>query len=303
MKIVIPGGAGFVGRNLVRILSTANYTMDDVVVIDSSLKNSSYVKKYGVRIVNADLAEPGDWVQEFENADFVINLAAQLSSPEAEPFYLNNVQATKNILDAMKKMHVRRIIHFSSAAVISLWKDDYARTKEGGEKLVRESGLDYCILQPSIMYGPTDETNIGFLINFARKIPVFPIPGHGNWPRQPLYIDDICHLIVKLIEDFPHNKVISVNGKEIIYYKDMVRVVLQELGGLKFRVFLPIPLFIFLMMAYQKMKGVVEFTPDQVRALTTVETFPEYPWWETYHIPATTFQEGVRLMLTFREPV
>ena len=303
MKIVIPGGAGFVGRNLVRILSCANYKMDDVVIIDSNLKNSAYVKKYGVRLALADLAVTGDWVQEFENADIVINLAAQLSSPDAEPFYRNNVEATKNILDAMKKMRVPRIIHFSSAAVLSLWKDDYARTKEEGERLVRESNLDYCVLQPSIMYGPTDETNIGYLINFARKIPVFPIPGHGNWPRQPLYIDDICHLVVKLIEDFPNNKVISVNGKEIIYYKDMVWTVLKELGGFKFRVFLPIPLFIVLMMAYQKMKGVVEFTPDQVRALTTVETFPEYPWWDTYHIPATTFQQGVRAMLAFREPV
>ena len=153
------------------------------------------------------------------------------------------------------------------------------------------------------MYGPTDETNIGYLIKFAKKIPVFPIPGQGKWPRQPLYIDDICYMMLKFIGDFPHNKIISVNGKETIYYKDMVRTVLQEIGGFKFRVFLPIPLFIFLMNVYQRMNGVIEFTPDQVRALTTVETFPEYPWWDVYHIPATSFRQGVRAMLTFREPV
>ena len=302
MKIIIPGGAGFVGRNLVRLLYTADYPMDDVIVIDSSPNNLAYVKKYGVRNVNADLSVPGDWDHEFENADIVINLAAQLSSPNYEVFHENNVLTTKNIINAMKNANVQRIIHFSSAAVISLWQDDYARTKAEGEKLVRESGLDYCILQPSIMYGPTDETNIGFLIKFAKKIPIFPIPGHGKWPRQPLYIDDVCHLVIQLISNFPHNEVISLNGKETIYYKDMVRTVLKELGGFKFRVFLPIPLFIFLMNWYQRMKGVVEFTPDQVRALTTVETFPEYPWWDTYNIPATSFQQGVKTMLTFREP-
>ena len=303
MKIVIPGGAGFVGRNLVRVLYTANYPMDEVVVIDFSPENVAYVKKYGVRTVVADLSVSGDWTHDFENADIVINLAAQLSSPDAEPFHRNNVLTTKNIIEAMHIANVQQIIHFSSAAVISLWQDDYARTKAEGEHLIKSSGLDYCILQPSIMYGPTDETNIGFLIKFAKKVPVFPIPGHGKWPRQPLYIDDVCHLILKLIENFPHNEIISVNGKEIIYYKDMVRTVLTELGGFKFRVFLPIPLFIFLMNTYQKIKGVTEFTPDQVRALTTVETFPEYPWWATYHIPATSFQQGVRTMLTFREPV
>ncbi len=277
MKIIIPGGAGFVGRNLVRILLTADYPMENVVVIDSNPENLAYVKKYGVRTVNADLSVSGDWDHEFENADIVINLAAQLSSPGHEPFYRNNVLATKNIIDAMKKTHIQRIIHFSSAAVISLWQDDYARTKAEGERLVRESGLDYCILQPSIMYGPTDETNIGFLIKFAKKVPVFPIPGHGKWPRQPHSIDDVCLLVLKFIEDFPHNEVISVNGKETIYYKDMVRTVLSELGGFKFRVFLPIPLFILLMNWYQKMKGVVELPTTGEAGHWSPET--EYNGW------------------------
>ena len=277
MKIIIPGGAGFVGRNLVRVLHMADYPMENVVVIDSSPENLAYVKKYGVRTVNADLSEPGEWTHKFEHADIVINLAAQLSSPNHEPFYRNNVLATNNIIDAMKKAQVQRIIHFSSAAVISLWQDDYARTKAEGEKLVRESGLDYCILQPSIMYGPTDETNIGFLIKFAKKVPVFPIPGHGKWPRQPLSIDDVCHLVLKLITNFPHNDIISLNGKETIYYKDMVRTVLSELGGFKFRVFLPIPLFILLMNWYQKMKGVVKLPTTGEAGHWSPET--EYNGW------------------------
>jgi len=303
MKIIVPGGAGFVGRNLVRMLYSTNQTMSDVIVLDISQSNLEYVKKYGVRAVNADLSKQGDWNHEFENADIVINLAAQLSSPNHEPFHRNNVVVTKNIIEAMKKANVQRIVHFSSAAVLSLWQDDYARTKAEGENLVKASGLDYCILQPSIMYGPTDETNIGYLINFAQKIPIFPIPGHGKWPRQPLYIDDVCRLILRIIEDFPHNETLSINGQEVIYFKDMVKIVLKELGGYKFRVFLPIRLFSTLMMIYQKVKGVNEFTPDQVRALTTVETFPEYPWWDTFDIPVTSFQHGVRTMLTYKEMV
>ena len=303
MKIIVPGGAGFVGRNLVRMFYSTSQTMSEVIVLDFNQSNLEYVKKYGVCTVNADLSKPGDWNHEFENADIVINLAAQLSSPNHEPFHRNNVLATKNIIEAMRKADVQRIVHFSSAAVLSLWQDDYARTKAEGENLVKASGLDYCILQPSIMYGPTDETNIGYLINFAQKIPVFPIPGHGKWPRQPLYIDDVCRLILRIIEDFPHNETLSINGQEVIYFKDMVKIVLKELGGFKFRVFLPIRFFTALMMIYQKVKGFTEFTPDQVRALTTVETFPEYQWWDTFDIPVTSFHQGVRTMLTYKEMV
>jgi nucleoside-diphosphate-sugar epimerase len=303
MKIIIPGGAGFVGRNLVRMLHSTNQNMFDVIVLDINQNNLDYVKKYGVCTVHADLSKQGNWDHEFENAGIVINLAAQLSSPEYEPFYRNNVLTIKNIIEAMKKAGVQKIIHFSSAAVISIWQDDYARTKAEGEKLVKESDLDYCILQPSIMYGPTDETNIGYLINFAQKIPIFPIPGHGKWPRQPLYIDDVSRLILRIIENFPYNETLSINGREVIYFKDMVNIVLKELGGFKFRIFLPIDLFTVLMMFYQRVKGVKEFTPDQVRALTTIETFPEYPWWDKFDTPVTSFQHGVKAMLTHTETV
>ena len=180
MNIIIPGGAGFVGRNLVRVLASENYNMEKITVLDKNEKNLDYVKKYGVKALHADLAEKQDWYDEFNGKEVVINLAAQISSPNPELFYRNNVLATRNVLEAAKNAGVKRIIHFSSAAVLSVRKDYYAQTKFEGEELVKRSGLEYCILRPSIIYGPTDDKNIGFLIDFAKKIPFFPIPGHGN---------------------------------------------------------------------------------------------------------------------------
>ncbi|MCG7848635.1 MAG: NAD-dependent epimerase/dehydratase family protein [ANME-2 cluster archaeon] len=294
MNIIITGGAGFVGRNLVRILTLNNY---DITVLDKSVKNLGCLTQYNIKTLCEDLADKGDWSREFEGKDVVINLEAQISSPEYDPFYRNNIIATKNVIEAARKAGVNKFIHFSSAAVLSIRKDDYAKTKSEGEELVKNSGMEYCILQPSIMYGPTDDKNIGFLINFAKKIPMFPIPGHGKWPRQPIYIDDMCYLIVSIMNNFPHNKVYSINGKDIIYYKDMIKIVLKEIGGFKFRLFLPISLFKFLMMSYQKLTGNVQFTPDQVDSLTSEEIFPNYPWWDEFNIKITSFEEGVRRMM------
>jgi nucleoside-diphosphate-sugar epimerase len=52
--------------------------------------------------------------------------------------------------------------------------DDYAKTNVEGEELVKDSSIEYCILMPSLMYGPTDDKNIDYLINFARKFPFLP---------------------------------------------------------------------------------------------------------------------------------
>jgi nucleoside-diphosphate-sugar epimerase len=299
MTVVLPGGAGFVGRNLIRVMIDEGFKPEDITVIDKNQRNLEFLGKYQVKKILADLAEKGDWYDEFNGKELVINLAAQISSPSYEPFYRNTVLTTKNVLEAAKNAGLKRIIHFGSAAIYSVRKDAYAQTKLEGEEMVKNSGLEYCILHPSLMYGPTDDKNIGFLIEFAKKLPCFPIPGHGKWPRQPIYIDDVCHLVISMMQSFPENKVYSINGKDVIYFKDMIKIVLKQLDGFKFRVFLPVSLFKLLMMTYQKLSGEIQFTPDQVDSLTAKEVFPNYPWWDEFGIKITSFDEGVKRMLDY----
>lgn len=141
MKIVIPGGAGFVGRNVVRVLANEGYNMKDVTVLDKDEKNLDYGEKYGAKTLLVDLSEKGDWYGEFNGKEIVVNLVAQISSPDYEPFYKNNVLTTENILEAAKMADIERIIHFGSAAVLSIRKDYYTQTKLEAEELVRKSGL------------------------------------------------------------------------------------------------------------------------------------------------------------------
>ena len=297
MKILMAGGAGFVGRNLIRVLHNNKFSMKDITIIDKDEKNIEYIKPFGVKTVSADLSEAGEWYREFNGNEIIINLAAQISAPEYEPFHKNNVLSVNNVIEAAKTAGIDRIIHFSSAATLSIRKDFYAETKLEGEEIIKKSGLQYCIIRPSIMYGPTDNKNIGYLINFAKKIPFFPIPGHGKWPRQPIYIDDMCLLIMGMMKNFPENKIYSINGKDSIYFRDMIKIVLNQLGGFKFRLFIPVSVFKFLMLSYQRLTGTNQFTSDQVESLTSGEVFPDYPWWEEFNIEITPFKEGVRKMI------
>ena len=107
----------------------------------------------------------------------------------------------------------------------------------------------------------------------------------------------MCYFVISFLKIFPENQIYNINGEESIYFKDMIKIVLDESEGFHFRLFLPVNVFKFAMTFYQKINGNVEFTPDQVDSLTAEETFPIHPWWEEHHIKITSFRQGVRKMM------
>ncbi len=293
-KIVIVGGAGFVGQNLVDFIEK-DY---EIIVIDKHKKNLKLLKYLhpSISIKHADVSEKGDWENAFENADCIVQLNAQIASPERDPFDKNNVDATKNILDVIKDKNVSYLIHISSAAVNSVRLDNYAETKKKGQELVEKRGVNYSILIPSMMYGPFDNKNVGWLINFMKKSPIFPIPGSGKYPRQPVYVKDFCNIIKYLIENKPKNEKYEIHGDKINFI-DMVRTIRKETKLKRVIMKLHLGLFIFLMKSYNFILRKVEFTPDQVKSLTSGDVFEEFPWWEEFGVKKTSFAEGVRGML------
>ncbi len=296
MKIIITGGAGFVGKNLIELMLKENFSPDEIVVIDKDSNNLKFIKRYGVKSIRADLSKKGKWMSSFKNGDIIISLAAQISSEKYTDFKRNNVDAMKNVIIAAKKYGVENIIHFSSAAVLSVRKDPYAETKKEGENLVVNSGLTYSIIRPSVMFGPYDDKNIGWFINFARSIPIFPIPGNGKHPRQPVYIEDVCKIVIKMIYDMPENKIYSINGKEVVYFDEIVDAIYQNLDKLRTKFYIPLPLFRFAVVLYKKMFPSFKFTPDQLDSLTSGDVFPNYPWWREFKVKPTKFSDGVRKM-------
>ena len=86
-KIVLPGGAGLVGQNLVARLKSRGYR--NIVVLDKHRTNLAILKRVqaDVKTIYADLAEPGDWQQELHDADVVVMLQAQIGGNDYQEFW------------------------------------------------------------------------------------------------------------------------------------------------------------------------------------------------------------------------
>jgi uncharacterized protein YbjT (DUF2867 family) len=171
-KIILPGGAGLVGQNLIAKLKAKGCS--NIVVLDKHLANLDVLKKVHPEITAdfADLAEPGQWQRHFEGADAVVMLQAQIGGNDYEEFVRNNVTSTRLIVQAIKTHHVPYLVHISSSVVESVADDFYTQTKKEQEKFVLESGIACPVLRPTLMFGWFDRTLVGCHV-LCKKSPYF----------------------------------------------------------------------------------------------------------------------------------
>lgn len=300
-KIILPGGAGLVGHNLLVQLKQKGYT--NITVIDKHHENIKFLKQTfpDVDVIEADLADMGEWEKVFVGADVVVMLQAQIGAKQEEPFLRNNVMSTKNILDVMKACEkIPYLVHISSSVLESEANDFYTDTKKKQERIVLESGLTNVVLRPTLMFGWFDRKHLGWLSRFMLKIPVFPIPGHGRYMRQPLYVKDFCDIIIACIEKQPAGEVYNISGHDKINYIDIIREIRKAVKAKTLILNIPYSLFYVLLKIWSLFDKTPPFTTSQLKALVTPDEFETIDWPEMFDVKATPFSTAIND--TFNDP-
>lgn len=293
-KIVITGAAGLVGQNLIVELKQQGYA--NLVAIDKHAHNLRILQQLhpDVRTVLADLAEPGPWAEEFAHAGCVVQLHAQITGKTGAPFVRNNIDATRLVLDAIRRHGAPWLVHISSSVVNSVANDDYTNTKKAQEKLVVESGLRHCVLRPTLMFGWFDPKHLGWLSRFMEKTPVFPIPGNGRFMRQPLYERDFCRCIAVCIEREPEGQVYDIVGDTRIDYVDIIKTIKKVKRLRTLIVHIPIGFFAFLLRLYAIFSRKPPFTADQLKALSAGDDFKGVDTGAVFGVRQTEFADAIR---------
>lgn len=293
-KIILPGGAGLVGQNLVVFLKQAGYR--NLVVIDKHPYNTKILAQLhpDITVIEADLADEGDWQNQLHNAEVIIMLQAQIGGLHEEPFIRNNVTSTENIISACRKYNVPYIVHISSSVVESVANDYYTDTKKAQEQMIINCGIPHCILRPTLMYGWFDRKHLGWLSRFMQKVPVFPIPSHGRFMRQPLYVGDFCNIIISAMQKQPQNETYNITGREEIDYVDIIKLIKKTLGTKTWIIHIPYSLFWILLKIYAIFDRDPPFTTSQLKALTAHDVFEVIPWWDIFAVQPTPIDEAMK---------
>jgi len=139
------------------------------------------------------------------------------------------VAQTAALLSAASQAGVRRVVHISIAHADESSPYPYFRAKGEAERLVRESGLSYAILRPTVLFGSESIlfNNIAWML---RKFPVFAVAGKGDYRLQPIYVGDLAEMAV----DAAHKEqpmTLEAAGPETFCYEELLRFMARAVGS------------------------------------------------------------------------
>jgi uncharacterized protein YbjT (DUF2867 family) len=138
------------------------------------------------------------------------------------------VENTRVLVRAAAGAGVKRIVHISITNPAADSHLPYFWGKAANEKAVRESGMSYAILRPTVLFGMEDIliNNIAWLL---RRFPVFAVPGDGQYRLQPVFVDDLAALAVEAVYR-DDNSVVDAVGPDIFTFEQLVHLVAAKIG-------------------------------------------------------------------------
>ncbi len=245
-NVLVIGGAGFVGSHLVArlagVATASNTPLEPGTVVEPPLDPERIV----VATRDAEHAQhllllPRVEVIELDVKDetaldaavgtlgtdgIVVNLVGVLHGERAEPygaaFAAAHVDLPRRIVEACLRTGVRRLLHMSALGAGSAGPSMYLRSKGDGERIVRESGLDWTMFRPSVIFGPDDHF-LNLFANMQQLAPVVPL-ACAQAKFQPVYVQDVAQAFVNAMATMATiGRAYDLAGPQVYTLEELVR--------------------------------------------------------------------------------
>ena len=291
MKIIVAGGTGFVGNALLPGLIKDGH---DVTILQrpSSLSQSPRLDGLKIAFVNPELP-----IKDADlSADAIINLVGIIRENRRRgiTYHQSHFMVTKNLVDYARSNGIKRFLQMSASGVRPDSKTPYFQTKFEAENYVKESGLDWTIFRPAIIFGPESHFVL-MLSNMVWKLPVVPVVGDGRYKIQLVHIDDVCMGFRKaLLDERAIGKTFEIGGPDILTYDEILDAMGRAANKTKVRKFHQ-PLFLMRKMA--AILGNFQWFPitnDQITMLLESNHTNDQFFWEMFGLTAKKFEQSLR---------
>ncbi len=219
-SVFVTGGAGFVGKSLLEALAR---TGTRVVALDRSGTLEAHPPE-GCEVVIGDLLQPATYRDALATCDTVLHLAATTGNASRDQHHRVNAGGTKTLVEEAHRAGVTRFLFVSSVAVTfpDLRGYHYAQAKALAESAVRNSGLRFLIVRPTMILGAG--APILAALERLANLPIAVLPGSGRAIVEPIHVGDVVACLVAAVEtDAFTSEAIAIGGPERVSMAGLMR--------------------------------------------------------------------------------
>ncbi|SRR5579875_655716 len=237
--ILVTGAAGFVGSRIIARLAEQGEHPRALVRTITSARGRLPTDE--VEIVVGDTTRPETLDAALAGVETVIHCAFITANRKQGPgvnYYDTNVTGTRNLVSAARNAGVKRISVMGGLGTRPAKPGSYMETRYEADQAVKQSGLAWSILGPSIQFGEGSAFFKG-LADLIKGFPVIvPVVGSGNLKFQPIWVEDVTTCILKMAQEPEQydGRVIEVGGPEIYTYNQILDLLMQTLHTKRIKV-------------------------------------------------------------------
>jgi NADH dehydrogenase len=295
MRIVVTGGTGFIGREVVdRLLDAGGHELT-VTTRDPGRSNPWGGR---VRLLQAFAGDATSLGRAFARADVVVH-AIQFPNHPVENAakgltYLEvDGRGTVTAAKVAKAMGVRRFVYMSGAGAGQGRPQPWFQAKDMAEAAIRETGLEHALLRPSWIYGPRDHSMNRFVF-FCRYLPVVPVIGDGTTPVYPIYVKDVARCVAEAaVREDAKALTLEVGGPERLTMDQIIHTVQSVLKKRRLLLHHPAKLMKLLVLPMQILPQPM-LSPGAIDFITQEVDIDPKPAMAYFGFPFRRLEEGLR---------
>lgn len=242
--LLITGATGYIGRHLVKRLVEQG-ERPRCLVRDPG-KATRILPVAAIEIAQGDTTQPASLSSALSGVDTIVHAAfitADRKQSAGNNYEKTNVQGTANLIQAAQQSGIKRIIEISGLGTKPAKPGSYMQGRYLAEKMLKESGLDWTIIQPSVLFGK-DAPFIKGLTDLIRTSPVVPLIGGGKIMFQPIYVEDVVSVILKMLQEpeRTNRKTYIIGGPEYYSFAQVIDILLRAMHKSRIKAPAPLPL-------------------------------------------------------------
>ncbi len=242
--ILITGATGYIGRHLV--LRLVDQGERPRCLVRDTKRAANILPADKVELIQGDTTQPASLKAALNGIETVVHAAfitADHKQSTGNSYAETNVQGTSYLVKGAKEAGVKRIVEISGLGTRPDKPGSYMQGRFLAEKMVKDSGLDWTIIQPSVLFGKGAPFIKG-LADLIRSAPVVPLIGGGNILFQPIYVEDVVTVILKVLADptGTNKKTFVIGGPAYYSFTQVIDVLLHVMHKSRIKAPAPMPL-------------------------------------------------------------